>query len=191
MSILTITKHHADVVPAMRDELVDVHVDARADLLGQSFYTARRFAERLDNYATDPTFALATGRVGDLLVGYAFGGTLAANTRWWTGLRDATDPDVTRETGGRTFAFRELLVRRAHQRRGYAHQLHDALLANRPEERATLLVRQDNPAGELYLSWGWQQVGTMQPFPDSPIMYAMVLNREQDRRADPETAAFG
>lgn len=176
MTDLAIARHGADVVPTMRDELVDVHADARADVLNQPFYTAQRFGERLDNYALDPTFTLVTGRVGDLLIGYAFGGTLSVNTRWWTGLRDATDPDVTRETGNRTFAFRELLVRRAYQRRGYAHRLHDALLSGRPEQRATLLVRQDNPARELYLRWGWQQVGIMQPFPDAPIMLAMVLS---------------
>lgn len=174
MTKLVLARHGAGAVPGLRDDLVDVHTDARAELLDQPFYTAQRFAERLDNYATDPTFSLVTGWVGQLLVGYAFGGTLSANTRWWTGLRDAVDPDVTRETGSRTFAFREILVRKAYQRRGYAHQLHDALLADRPEDRATLLVRQDNPAGRLYLRWGWQVVGTMQPFPDAPIMNVMV-----------------
>jgi hypothetical protein len=50
------------------------------------------------------------------------------------------------------------------------------LVADRPEERATLLVRQDNPARNLYLRWGWRVVGTMKPFPDSPLMEAMVLD---------------
>lgn len=48
---------------------------------------------------------------------------------------------------------------------GYGRQLHDALLADRPEERATLLVRQDNPARDLYLRWAWRVVGIVQPFP--------------------------
>lgn len=171
---LELQHHDRDAVPGLRDELIDVHVDARAELLDQPFYTAERFGERLDAYAKDPTFHLVTGRIGGTLGGYAFGGTLTATTRWWTGLQGAGDPDVTREHEGRTFAFREILVRQAYQRRGYAHQLHDALLSGRPVERATLLVRTDNPARELYLRWGWTVVGTMQPFPDSPIMEAMI-----------------
>jgi GNAT superfamily N-acetyltransferase len=176
MTKLTIAHHSANVVPTMRDDLVDVHVDARAELLSQSFYTPEQFGERLDAYAADPTFSMVTGHIDGLLVGYAFGGTLSAATRWWSGLRDAADPDVPRETGSRTFALREILVRKAHQQRGYAHQLHDTLLADRPEERATLLVRQDNPARLLYLRWGWRAVGTMKPFADSPLMEAMVLD---------------
>jgi ribosomal protein S18 acetylase RimI-like enzyme len=171
---LEIGRYDADVVPELRHVLVDVHVDARADLLDQPFYTAERFAERLDAYAKDPTFSLVTGRSDGQLIGYAFGGTLPATSRWWTGLHGNDDPDLTRETGSRTFAFREILVRTAYQRRGFAHRLHDKLLACRPEERATLLVRHDNPARELYLRWGWRVVGTMQPFPDSPIMDAMI-----------------
>jgi GNAT superfamily N-acetyltransferase len=171
---LRIQRYGRETVAALRDELIDVHTDARAELLDQPFYTAERFGERLDNYAADPTFTLVTGHADQILVGYAFGGTLTAATRWWTGLRDVSDPDVTTETGSRTFAFRELLVRKPYQRRGYAHQLHDALLADRPEERATLLVRVDNPARNIYLRWGWKVVGTMQPFPDAPIMEAMT-----------------
>jgi len=175
VAALEIRRHGKNAVPALRDDLVDVHRDARSDLLGQPFYTTERFAERLDNYVTDPTFSLVTGPIDSTMVGYAFGGALAATIRWWSGLQGATDPDVTRETENRTFAFRELLVRKTHQRRGYAHQLHDALLADRHEARATLLLRQDNSARDLYLRWGWTIVGTMQPFPDSPIMEAMIL----------------
>ena len=40
-----------------------------------------------------------------------------------------------------TFAFREILVRKAIQHRGYTHRLHDELLARRHEERATLRDR--------------------------------------------------
>jgi ribosomal protein S18 acetylase RimI-like enzyme len=167
-------RHSRNAVPELREELLVVHADARADLLDQSFYTVDRFGERLDAYAADPTFSLVTGHAGGELVGYAFGGTLPDKTRWWTGLRDAKDPDVTRETGRRTFGFRELLVRKRYQGHGIGRRLHDEMLADRPEERATLLVRVDNPARELYLRWGWTVVGTVQPFPDAPIMEAMV-----------------
>ncbi|WP_410677126.1 GNAT family N-acetyltransferase [Amycolatopsis sp. cmx-4-68] len=62
------------------------------------------------------------------------------------------------------------------RRRGYAKQLHDALLADRSEERATLLVKPDNvPARTAYLSWGWQLFGQLQPFADAPIYDALMI----------------
>lgn len=175
-STLEIRRHDRHQVPVLRDDLVDVHLDARAELLDNPFYSGERFAERLDAYARDPHFDLVTGHLGNDLVGYAFGGPLPAETRWWSGLVEHSDPDLTRETGTRTFAFREIIVRKGHQRRGYARLLHDALLAGRTEERATLLVRPDNPARDLYLRWGWRIVGKQQPFPDSPVFDSMVID---------------
>ena len=89
------------------------------------------------------------------------------------------DPDATRETGSRTFAFREFLMRKKYQGRGYGHEMHDALLGDRPEERATLLVRSDNPARDLYLRWGWTRLGYLKPFPDSPRFESLLLPLHQ------------
>jgi ribosomal protein S18 acetylase RimI-like enzyme len=158
----------------MCEELIAVHVDARAELLDQAFYTAERFWERFEVYLQGPGFDLVTGRLQDQLIGYAFGSTLPASTQWWSGIEGA-DATLTEETGDRTFAFREILVRKAFQHRGYAHRLHDELLASRPEKRATLLVRSDNPARLLYSRWGWSRVGLLQPYPDSPRFESMVL----------------
>jgi ribosomal protein S18 acetylase RimI-like enzyme len=158
----------------MREELLAVHIDARAELLGQPFYSPERFWERFEGYLRGPGFDLVTGHVGDQLVGYAFGSTLPPDTQWWSGIEGAS-PALAEETGSRTFAFREILVRKAFQQRGYAHRLHDELLAGRSEERATLLVRSDNPARLLYTRWGWARVGFLQPYPDSPRFESMVL----------------
>ncbi len=48
------------------------------------------------------------------------------------------------ETGDRTFALCELMVHPDRQSRGIGHALHEELLGHRPEERATLLVAEDN-----------------------------------------------
>jgi ribosomal protein S18 acetylase RimI-like enzyme len=172
---LRIRHHPAQAVPPMREDLLAVHVDARAELLDQPFYSAGRFWERFENYLRQPGFDLVAGTVDGLLVGYAFGSTLPPETKWWSELEGA-DPEFTVETGARTFAFREILVRKAFQRRGYAHRLHDELLAGRREERAALGVRSDNPARLLYQRWGWVRVGYSQPFPDSPRFESMVLS---------------
>lgn len=169
-----VRRYGPDAVARLRDEIVDVHADARAELLDQPFYSRERFAERLDGYASDPRFDLVGGYVGGVLVGFAFGSPLPERTRWWAGMVGDPDPELIRETGTRTFAFREIVVRSAYQRRGYAHRLHDQLLADRPEQRATLLVRRDNPARDLYLRWGWRVVGQVQPFADSPVFDAML-----------------
>ncbi len=171
---LCLEHHPTFVVPAMRDELLAVHVDARAELLDQPFYSVERFWERFESYLRGPGFDLVTGRIDGLLVGYAFGSTLPKGSQWWQDFAGLS-PEFTAESGTRTFAFREILVRKAFQHRGYAHRLHDELLADRQEQRATLLVRSDNPARLLYQRWGWTQVGFAQPFPDSPRFESMVL----------------
>lgn len=159
----------------MRDELLDVHEDAHAELLENPFYSTPRFWERFEAYIRGLNFTMATGRLDGQLIGYAFGSTLPAESGWWNGLQEAADTDIARETGNRTFSFREFLVRKAYQGHGFGRKLHDALLADRPEERATLLVRPDNAARDLYLRWGWREVGRVQPFPDSPRFVSMVL----------------
>ncbi|MER5488406.1 hypothetical protein ABT024_35035 [Streptomyces sp. NPDC002812] len=54
-------------------------------------------------------------------------------------------PDLIEETGTRTYALSELMVRAPWRKTGTAKALHDALLTNRPEERAMLLVDQEHP----------------------------------------------
>lgn len=178
LSAMRLARWSAVAVARLRHELVDVHVDARAELLDQAFYSAERFDERLDRYITAPGFALVTAHVDARLVGYAFGSPLPADTGWWTDTT-AVEPgsagELFREAPGRTFAFREILVRKGDQGRGYAHCLHDALLEGRAEERATLVVRPDNPARDLYLRWGWSIVGHTQPFEDGPRFDAMTI----------------
>lgn len=178
LSKLRIEQVSAEGAGRVRGELVAVHVDARAELIGPGFYSAERFGERLDRCFGAPGFRLVTGRVGDRLVGYAFGSPLPALTGWWdsvTPTDPATAAELMRETGRRTFAFREILVRKGDQGRGYAHRLHDALLGERNEERAVLLVRPDNPARELYRRWGWSVVGVAQPYDDGPRFEAMTI----------------
>jgi ribosomal protein S18 acetylase RimI-like enzyme len=109
------------------------------------------------------------------MIGYALGYPLPAGSRWWSGFKGEVDQDLLIETGHRTFAIDELMVRPRWRRRGYARALHDELLRNRPEDRATLFVRPGNiPARAAYLSWGWCKIGELRPFDDAPVFDAMV-----------------
>jgi GNAT superfamily N-acetyltransferase len=108
------------------------------------------------------------------------GFTPARHTGWWSGLVEPVDPAVTAEDGSRTFAVTEIMVLAQHHRRGYAHLMHDILLAHRREQRATLLVEPDNaPARSAYLSWGWQVLGDLQPFADSPRRWCQPTRRQR------------
>jgi hypothetical protein len=71
------------------------------------------------------------------------------------------------------------LVRPRWRKTGTATRLHAALLEGRPEPLAALLVNPDRPKVQvLYETWGYCQVGTRQPFPDSPMYAVMVRGLE-------------
>ena len=82
-----------------------------------------------------------------------------------------------KDDGHRTFALTEIMIRGPWRRQGYARHLHDALLRNRKEERATLLVLPDNaPAKAAYAAWGWRKLGELKPFEDSPTYDSMIVS---------------
>lgn len=170
-----IQHHHASGLYEQREAVLAVYSEVYADRLDDPFNSLPRYWERLEAYASRDGFALVTGRLDDGLVGFALGYTLPADSGWWRGLREEVDPALLTETGQRTFALTELMVRPRWRRRGYARALHDAVLRHRPEARATLLVRPDNAAAHAaYRSWGWYKLGELQPFEDAPVFDAMV-----------------
>lgn len=174
-SSLTLHHHDAAGMHERRDLLIAVYTEVYADLLSDPFFSPERYWQRLESYAKWPGFALVTGWLGDDLIGYALGYTLPKGSAWWRGFRGEVPPGALEEDGERTFAVTQLMVLPAHQRHGYAGRLHDALLADRSEERATLLVKPDNvPACTAYLSWGWQCFGRVQPFEDAPVYDALM-----------------
>jgi GNAT superfamily N-acetyltransferase len=173
------TFRHVDGSSA--EEILDsvvapVYEASHADVIDNPFYSIERFVERVRGYVRAPGFELVAAYDGDAPVGLAFGYALPVNARWWQGLTTTVDDGFTDETGSRTFALNELMVVPDRQGQGVAHALHDDLLHGRREERATLLVREDNlSAQQAYARWGWRKVGKLQPYPDSPHFDAMIL----------------
>ena len=160
-----------------REDVLSLYSEVYSDQLDDPFYSLPRYWERLSAYATRDGFCFATGRLGGELICYALGYPLPAGSGWWRGLRGEVDQALITETGTRTFAGNEIMVRSPWRRLGYARALHDAILHSRSEERATLLVRPDNTAARAaYLSWGWYKIGELQPFDDAPIFDAMILD---------------
>lgn len=106
-----------------------------------------------------PGFTLIEARHGQYLVGCASGMPLRASTSWWRGLTAPLPGQVTAEHPGRTFAVTGLAVRPSWRRQGIGRELHRLLLAERPEERATLTVAPGAAAAQAALrSWGWRKV---------------------------------
>jgi ribosomal protein S18 acetylase RimI-like enzyme len=110
---------------------------------------------------TNPTFGLVTAEAAGELVGFAYGVALTGDTPWWSRMTEPLPDELTAEWTGRTFAVIDLGVRQDHRKRGIGRALLDALLANRPEQRATLTVQPvaaDTKA--FYDHLGWQRLGT-------------------------------
>lgn len=152
-----------------------------------AFSAPEAFMRRFDTY-TDPErsgeFELVMARIDGKPCAQTWGWPLPAEAPWWKGLQ-LDDGDIeafTAEDGSRTFALSEIMVVSELTGRGIAHALHDELLGNRPESRATLLVRPENlRAYATYRKWGWYRVGTLQPsWPDAPTFD--VLIHDLDRR---------
>ncbi len=124
-----------------------------------------------------PGFVLTEARHGGYLVGYASGMPLRPSTSWWRDLTTPLPEEVTAEHPGRTFALAELLVRASWRRQGIAQSLHDLVLANRPEERATLTVLPAATAAQnAFRKWGWRKVArTRDPGPGSPVSDVLVI----------------
>jgi ribosomal protein S18 acetylase RimI-like enzyme len=117
------------------------------------------FAGRFRVQRRQPGFALAEARNGGYLVGYAFGMPLRPSTSWWRQLTAPLPDELTAEHPGRTFALADLAVRAAWRRQGLGRDLHDLILRDRPEERATaVLVPAAGPAQHAFRSWGWRRV---------------------------------
>lgn len=181
---LALDRHDTARARAIQDDLFALYASIYADQLSDPFYSVERFAERFAGHSARAGFELVTGRIDGELIGYAYGGPLPARTQWWNGLRDAIPPELLAEDGSRTFALNEIMVTGNWRRLGIARTLHDTLLADRPERRATLLVDPGNtPARTAYLSWGWQLLGHLQPFPDAPVYDALVVDLPLSRVA--------
>jgi len=135
------------------------------------------FGERSRVQRRQPGFVLAAAHRGAYLVGYAAGMRLRPSTSWWGDLTTPLPADMTAEYPGRTFALTDLLVRASWRRQGIGRALHELILQNRREERATLAVLPAATAAQsAFHSWGWSKVArTRAADPASPILDVLVV----------------
>lgn len=157
-------------------ELEALHAEVYAGPPQRRAGDAALFARRFRVERRQPGYVLARARHGGFLVGYASGLPLRPSTSWWRDLTTPLPDEMTAEHPGRTFALTELLVRAPWRRQGIGTALHDLVLADRPEERATLVVPPAATAAQsVFRAWGWQRVArTRAGDPGSPVSEVLV-----------------
>jgi ribosomal protein S18 acetylase RimI-like enzyme len=175
---LVLRRHSAEETLTMQAGILHVYATSHEDPIRvDPWFAPEQFWQRLvDIYAPTRDFELVTGWRETELVGYAFGSPRDNTAQVFDEIKAAL-PGLPLPTHPvPIYIFREFAVAPPHQRRGYGRQIHDELLRPRREPIAHLLVRVDNePARAAYTSWGWRKIGQVQPFPDAPVLDAMVL----------------
>lgn len=143
-----------------------------------------QYRRRFLSMIKDPTFSIATAATNSqTLVGFAYGKVLRPDTHWWEGFTAPVSQEVTTEQENRTFAFIDFAVAESARGMGVGRQLHDTLLANRTEERATLAMEPNaHEVRRVYEHWGWTVVGRLRGpstdfAPEFDIMVLPLLGR--------------
>lgn len=168
-------RYGKDQLDAIRPTLVALYADVCADELSDPFFSVDRFEQRLNGQASLHGWEAVVAYDSGQAAGYAYASVLPEQAAWWSGMLEPLPADVAEETGERTLALFELMVRQPWRGTGVAKRIHEELLRGRKEERVTLLVEQAHPkVKRLYESWGYANIGDQQPFPDAPIYATMV-----------------
>lgn len=179
MPELTFRRYDAARAQAIRETVKLIHHEAYAAAIerGDPFESGDAPMRRFDVYTSRGEFDLVVAYLDGEPAGQAWGWALRPGGSWWNGLVSEVEPGFTEEDGTRTFAFSEFMVRARFAGQGIGHVLHDELLASRKEQRATLLVRPDNPtAYRVYTRWGWSKVAELRPgTPHAPLMDVLIL----------------
>ncbi|MFF3088792.1 GNAT family N-acetyltransferase [Streptomyces nojiriensis] len=170
-----VMQRHAVYTPQLSQVIVGLYVQVRASVLDHPNYRQDVFLERLDRHGVEPGFAAVIAHGPDgAAVGYAYGNTVVPGDRWWKRINAPGAPE--KFAGRDALAVKEIGVVPAWRGIGVSRQMHDVLLTGRDEPHATLMV---NPAAgdgkvlRLYEGWGYEEIGVVQPSPDSPWLVCM------------------
>ncbi|MFF0386894.1 GNAT family N-acetyltransferase [Streptomyces sp. NPDC004286] len=158
----------------VREDLVDVYAEVRADLLHLPNYAITVFGERLDRHGVEPGFIAVLAYADGQPVGYAYANRIGRGDRYWQ--RTSPEP-LAQYTAHPALAIKEIGVSPSWRKTGTARRIHDALLITGEDPYVTLMVNSAAGGGkvhDLYRSWGYQDIGRSQPSPASPVLNVMI-----------------
>jgi ribosomal protein S18 acetylase RimI-like enzyme len=163
----------------IRNIAVDLYHEVFWREIDTPFWSVERFSRRIERHAAMSGFGAVVAYVNEKPIGFAYGITLPATTRWWATIEPPlTDPTLTREEGHRTFALFEVIVKPEHQNQGIGRRIHDELLAERGEQHVTTATNHGNThARNTYTRWGYRHIGTRQPTPPAPLLDVFLRDR--------------
>ncbi|MFF9706842.1 GNAT family N-acetyltransferase [Streptomyces griseofuscus] len=150
--------------------LIEVHAYAYAYAMDDEFN--QRFPWFVDHWSEMDGFTCVVAFDGDEPTGFAYGAPLQPGREWWRSTAFEPNNGYTA-----TYAVSEVMVRPRWRKQGISERLHEALLKERSEDLAVLLVDVTHPkVQDLYETWGYEKAGEQQPFADSPV-YAVMVKR--------------
>lgn len=159
---------HGSLPEGFRQMLIDVHADSYATAMGDEFN--QKFPWFVDHWSEMDGFTCVVAFDADEPTGFAYGAPLTPGREWWR----STDFEPN-DGCSATYAVSEIMVRPQWRKQGIADRLHEALLHERHEDLAVLLVDVTHPkVQELYEKWGYAKAGEQRPFADSPLYAVMV-----------------
>jgi GNAT superfamily N-acetyltransferase len=164
---------------AIRNIAIDLYREVFSQEIDKPFWSVEQYSQRIERHAAMPGFSAVVAYADEGPIGFAYGITLPATTRWWATIQPPlTDPTFTREDGHRTFALFEVIVTLEHQGHGIGRRIHDELLFKRSEQRVTIATNRGNThARNTYTKWGYRHIGTRQPAPPAPLLDVFLRTR--------------
>ncbi|MFC4507870.1 MULTISPECIES: hypothetical protein [Streptomyces] len=162
----------------VREELADLYVESSRAQAGEEYRGRTVFLRRLTHAIRQPGFALLVAE-NTTFTGCVYGFPVPREGTWWRGFEGTLPQSVEQLTAsGHVFAITEILVHPHTDEQGLARRLQERLLADHHASLgATLVDQSDARAFNTFLSWGWQDIGSIhRPSASTlPPLRALVL----------------
>ncbi|MFI1704760.1 hypothetical protein ACWDDN_16585 [Streptomyces griseoruber] len=179
MDVLRLRRLNRWQAETLKEDLADLYVESSRARPGEEYRDREAFLRRLTDAVRRPGFALLIAE-NTAFAGCVYGFPVRREGTWWRGFDGPLPRGVEQLTAsGHVFAITETLVHPHTDAPGLARRLQQRLLADHHASLGATLVDQADPAAcDAFLSWGWQDIGTVRrpsdhPGPRPPV--ALVL----------------